>query len=206
MTADPMIPSGLEPAEIASALEAVLLMADEPMPTVQLAEVVRAPVDVVTAALAILVDFYDKTKRGFELRQVGQGWRYYTRAEHAELIAAWLVDGRSAKLSQAAQETLAVIAYLQPVSRARVSAVRGVNVDGVVRTLLARGLIVEAGQDEETGAAVLVTSNLFLEKLGLTSLDELPELAPLLPDAVELETELRSLAHDQTHTEAAEDD
>ncbi|MGO4958129.1 SMC-Scp complex subunit ScpB [Luteococcus sp. Sow4_B9] len=176
------------------ALEALLLMAEEAMPTATLAEAVQAPVDVVELALTNLVDFYDRSERGFELRKVGGGWRYWTRAEHADLISAWVVSGQSNKLSQAALETLSVIAYLQPISRARVSAVRGVNVDGVVRTLLARGLVSEAGTDEQTGATVFSTTDYFLERMGLSSLEELPPLAPHLPDASALEQELSQLA------------
>ncbi len=176
------------------ALEALLLMAEEPVPTATLAEAVQQGLEVVELALANLKDFYDRSERGFELRQVGGGWRYWTRAEHAELISAWVVSGQSNKLSQAALETLSVIAYLQPISRARVSAVRGVNVDGVVRTLLARGLIVEAGADEQTGAMVFSTTDYFLERMGLASLAELPPLAPHLPDASALERELSQLA------------
>ena len=126
--------SVVEPAAITAPLEALLLMATEPMPTAELAQAVRAPVALVERALAHLAEFYDETGRGFELRYVGGGWRYWTRAEHAELIGGWLIEGQHAKLSQAALETLAVVAYLQPISRSRVSAVRGVNVDGVLRT------------------------------------------------------------------------
>ncbi|MEL4505754.1 SMC-Scp complex subunit ScpB [Luteococcus sp. H138] len=180
--------------ETEGVLEALLLMAEEPMPAETLAEAVQQPLAVVERALANLVEFYDRSQRGFELRNVGGGWRYWTRAEHAELISQWVVSGQSNKLSQAALETLSVIAYLQPISRARVSAVRGVNVDGVVRTLLSRGLISEAGADEHTGAMVFSTTDYFLERMGLASLDELPPLAPHLPDASALEAELSQLA------------
>ena len=114
--------------------------------------------------------------------------------EHAEAISAWVVSGQSNKLSQAALETLSVIAYLQPISRARVSAVRGVNVDGVVRTLLARGLITENGNDDQTGAMVFSTTDYFLERMGLGGINQLPPLAPHLPDASALEEELSQLA------------
>ncbi len=182
------------PAEISGAVEALLLLAAEPVPQRELAEAVGVPEPVVEECLAGLVAFYDETGRGFELRRVGAGWRYYTRAEHADLIAAHVVRGGSGKLSQAALETLAVIAYAQPVSRGRVSGIRGVNVDGVIRTLLARSLIIEAGHDAETGAAVFATTDHFLERIGLRSLTELPPLAPHLPDAAELEAELSELA------------
>lgn len=176
------------------ALEALLMMTEEGMPAETLAEAVQQPLEVVRLALANLAEFYDRSERGFELRNVGGGWRYWTRAEHADLISQWVVSGQSNKLSQAALETLSVIAYLQPISRARVSAVRGVNVDGVVRTLLARGLISEAGADEQTGAMVFSTTDYFLERMGLSSLADLPPLAPHLPDASALERELSQLA------------
>jgi segregation and condensation protein B len=140
------------------------------------------------------VAFYDETGRGFELRQVGGGWRYYTREEYADLITTYVLEGQQSKLSQAALETLAVVAYTQPISRARVSAVRGVNVDGVMRTLLARGLIEEVGHDHESGAVLFATTSYFLERMGLQTLDELPPLAPQLPEVEELEAELGQLA------------
>ena len=182
------------PAEVSGALEALLLLAEEPRRTADLAATLGEPEPVVADALAELVAFYDETGRGFELRQVGGGWRYYTREEHAELIAASVLEGQQSRLSQAALETLAVIAYTQPISRGRVSAVRGVNVDGVIRTLLARGLVAEAGQDPESGAAVFVTTSYFLERMGLRGLDDLPALAPHLPDAEALEAELNQLS------------
>ena len=180
--------------EITGPLEALLLIADEPMPETELAVAVDAPTSVVADALAELVAFYDETGRGFELRQVGGGWRYYTRDEHADLIGRHLLDGQQAKLSQAALETLAVVAYQQPISRARISAVRGVNVDGVMRTLLTRGLVAEAGHDHESGAMLFRTTGYFLERMGLRGLDELPALAPHLPEVAELEAELSQLA------------
>ena len=120
--------------------------------------------------------------RGFSLRRVGDGWRYYSRADYAPVVERFLLDGQQARLTQAALETLAVIAYRQPVSRSRVSAVRGVNVDGVIRTLLSRGLIEEVGHDTESTAILYGTTSHFLERMGLSSLDELPALAPYLPD------------------------
>ncbi|GAA1376190.1 SMC-Scp complex subunit ScpB [Luteococcus sanguinis] len=182
------------PQELGAPLEALLLMADEAMPTESLAEAVGAPTDLVLAALRELATFYDQTGRGFELRHVGGGWRYWTRAEHHELLSQWVVSGQQNKLTQAALETLSVIAYLQPISRARVSAVRGVNVDGVVRTLLARDLVSESGIDEQTGATLFATTDYFLERMGIASVDELPPLAPNLPDATALEEELAQLA------------
>jgi len=181
-------------AGISGAMEALLLLAEEPRRSDELAAAVGVPEPVVTEALAALVNFYDETGRGFELRQVGGGWRYYTREEHADLIAATVLEGQQSRLSQAALETLAVVAYTQPISRGRVSAVRGVNVDGVLRTLLARGLIEEAGHDPDSGAVVFATTSYFLERMGLRSLDDLPALAPHLPDAEVLEAELGQLA------------
>jgi segregation and condensation protein B len=180
--------------EITGALEALLLIADEPMPETELAVALDVPTVVVADALDELVAFYDETGRGFELRQVGGGWRYYTREEHADLVGRYLLEGQQARLSQAALETLAVVAYQQPISRVRISAVRGVNVDGVMRTLLTRGLVAEAGHDGESGAMLFRTTGYFLERMGLRSLDELPALAPHLPEVAELEAELSQLA------------
>jgi segregation and condensation protein B len=181
--------------EISGALEALLLIADEPMPETELAAALEAPTSLVADALAELVAFYDETGRGFELRQIGGGWRYYTREEHADLIARYALAPQQSKLSQAALETLAVVAYSQPISRGRISAIRGVNVDGVIRTLVARGLITEAGHDAQSGAVVFATTPYFLERMGLRSVAELPELAPHLPEVTELEDELRQLAN-----------
>lgn len=179
---------------VAGALEALLLLAAEPVTEFELAQAVGVPESVVAEQLAELVAFYSETGRGFELRQVGGGWRYYTREEYADLITRYVVEGQQSKLSQAALETLAVVAYTQPISRSRVSAVRGVNVDGVMRTLLARGLIEEAGHDQESGAVLFATTSYFLERMGLKALEELPPLAPQLPEVEELEAELGQLA------------
>lgn len=181
---------------LAPALEALLMLATEPMAAAELAQATGEPVGDVEEALAGLAEFYESTGRGFELRHLGGGWRYYTRSEHAELIASWLLEGQRGTLSQAALETLAVVAYLQPISRGRVSSVRGVNVDGVIRTLTARELIEEVGRDEETGAHLFGTTGYFLERMGLNSLAELPPLAPHLPDAGALEAELANLVAD----------
>lgn len=194
-------------ATLTAPLEALLLMATEPLSALELAQAVEVPVAEVTAALEMLARFYDDTGRGFELRHVGQGWRFYTRAEHADLIGRWVMEGQQAKLSQAALETLAVVAYLQPISRSRVSGIRGVNVDGVMRTLVTRGLVEEAGSSEETGAMLFRTSVVFLEKMGFTSLDDLPPIAPYLPEASLLEAELagqaEALARDDASTHPA---
>jgi len=180
-------------AALRPALEALLMVADQPMETMALATAVGYPTDEVTAALTALVQEYDEQGRGFELRNVGGGWRYYTREEYAAVVEGYVLEGQQARLTQAALETLAVVAYKQPVSRARVSAIRGVNVDGVMRTLLNRGLVEEAGQDHETQAHLYRTTGYFLERIGVQSLDELPELAPYLPDMADLEDELAEM-------------
>jgi segregation and condensation protein B len=174
-------------AELRPALEAVLMVADQPLDQVTLASAVGYPVDQVVDALSALAEEYAEQSRGFDLRNVAGGWRYYTRDEYASVVEKFVLDGQQARLTQAALETLAVVAYKQPVSRARVSAVRGVNVDGVMRTLLARGLVEECGHDEDTGAILYRTTSYFLERIGVTSIDELPELAPYLPDMGDLD-------------------
>lgn len=186
----------VDPSTIAGPIEALLLMATEPMSAAELAQALDVPKPAVWAALESLQRFYDETGRGFELREVGQGWRYYTRPQHADVISRWVLEGQHARLSQAALETLAVVAYLQPISRSRVSAIRGVNVDGVMRTLTTRELIEEAGHSPETGAMQFKTTDYFLERMGLTSLDQLPPIAPHLPEASLLEAELAGLAAD----------
>jgi segregation and condensation protein B len=182
-------------------LESVLLVTDEPVSEAVLAAVLEVPPAEVAAALPALAQEYDAAGRGFELREVAGGWRLYTRPECAPWVERYVLDGQSARLTQAALETLAVIAYRQPVTRARISAVRGVNVDGVVRTLLSRGLVAEAGHDPDTGGALYGTTPLLLERLGLQSLDELPHLAPLLPELSELgELDEGSLDHGRRTT------
>jgi segregation and condensation protein B len=170
------------PGGIAGAIEAVLMVVDEPVTTMALASVLEQPVADVEAALAELEAGYVEQRRGFTLRQVGGGWRMYSRHEYAPVVEKFVLDGQQARLTQASLETLAVIAYRQPVSRSRVAAVRGVNVDGVIRTLLTRGLIEEMGHDEESTAILYGTTSYFLERLGLQSLDDLPALAPYLPE------------------------
>ncbi len=170
------------PGGISGAIEAVLMVVDEPVTTMALASVLEQPVHDVEAALADLEAGYAEQHRGFTLRQVGGGWRMYSRHEYAPVVEKFVLDGQQARLTQASLETLAVIAYRQPVSRSRVAAVRGVNVDGVIRTLLTRGLIEEMGHDEESTAILYGTTSYFLERLGLQSLDDLPALAPYLPE------------------------
>lgn len=168
--------------DLRPALEAVLMVADQPLDLTTLASAVGHPVPDVAGALTALVREYDEQGRGFELRNVAGGWRFYTREDYAPVVEKFVLAGQQARLTQAALETLAVVAYKQPVSRARVSAVRGVNVDGVMRTLLSRGLVEEIGTDQETGANLYRTTTYFLERIGVTSLGELPDLAPYLPD------------------------
>ena len=180
-------------AELRPALEAVLMVADQPLDAVVLATAVGHASDEVADALAALAAEYDEQGRGFELRNVAGGWRFYTRDAYAPVVEGFVLEGQQARLTQAALETLAVVAYQQPVSRARVSAVRGVNVDGVMRTLLTRGLVEEAGRDGEHGATLYRTTSYFLERIGITSLDELPELAPYLPDLDDLDGELAEM-------------
>ena len=169
-------------APLRPSLEAVLMVADQPLDESTLAAAVDRRVAAVTGSLHALAAEYTEQGRGFDLRNVAGGWRFYTRDELASVVEKFVLEGQQARLTQAALETLAVVAYRQPVSRARVSAIRGVNVDGVMRTLVSRGLVEEAGTDRESGAVLYRTTSYFLERLGLTSLDELPPLAPHLPD------------------------
>jgi segregation and condensation protein B len=182
---------GVAGLELAPALEAVLMVVDEPVTEEHLAKVLERPRRAVSDALRALADDYARQGRGFELRFVAGGWRFSTRPAYAAAVERFVLDGQQARLTQAALETLAVVAYRQPVSRSRVSAVRGVNCDGVMRTLLQRGLLEEAGTEPETGAILYRTTHYFLERMGLRGLDELPELAPFLPeaDAIEGETQ-----------------
>jgi len=172
----------LDPDELGRVLEALLLVVDTPVAAEVLAAAVEQPVYRVVAKLQLMADELTERDSGIDLRKTGEGWRMYTRARFAPYVEKLLLDGARSKLTRAALETLAVVAYRQPVTRARVSAVRGVNVDAVMRTLLARGLITEVGADEDTGAMTFATTELFLERLGLTSLTDLPDIAPLLPD------------------------
>jgi segregation and condensation protein B len=169
-------------ADLRPSLEAILMVADQPLNEYSLATAVGYPTGEVAEALIALATEYDESGRGFELRNVAGGWRFYTREQFAPVVEKFVLEGQQARLTQAALETLAVVAYKQPVSRSRVSAIRGVNVDGVMRTLLTRGLVEEVGTDAETGAHLYRTTSYFLERIGVTSLDQLPELAPFVPD------------------------
>jgi segregation and condensation protein B len=179
-----------EPTEelaLEPALEAVLMVADQPLDEATLASAVGHPASEIREALQALAASYDEQGRGFELRHVGGGWRFYSRETYASVVERFVLDGQQARLTQASLETLAIVAYRQPISRGRISAIRGVNVDGVIRTLVTRGLVEEAGTDDETGAVLYRTSSYFCERMGLSSLDELPEIAPYLPEMADID-------------------
>ncbi|MDO4254881.1 MAG: SMC-Scp complex subunit ScpB [Kocuria sp.] len=173
------------PGGLNAALEAILMVVDHPVSEYDLADGLEVAVAQIRTALVHLQADYDA--RGCELRKVGGGWRIYSRAEFAPVVQRFVVEGQASRLSQAAMETLAVVAYRQPISRARISAIRGVNVDGVVRTLVARGLLTETDRDPTSGALLYVTTPYFLEKLGLDSLEELPPISPHLPGTEDLD-------------------
>lgn len=174
------------PANVERALEAILMVADEPQSLVSLATALSVPVPAVRQSIERLVADFDGadggTRRGFELREVGGGWRIYVRPEHDDVVRDFVLTQNPTRLSQAALETLAVIAYKQPISRGSIASIRAVNVDSVVRTLLGRGLITEAFTDNETGAIHYETTDLMLTQLGINSIDELPKISPLLDD------------------------
>ncbi|KQR18810.1 segregation and condensation protein B [Agreia sp. Leaf335] len=186
---DPAAPAPVVVADVDRALEAILMVADEPQSLVALATVVSRPVAVVRQAIERLVDDFDgvggSIRRGFELREVGGGWRLYVRADYDYVVTDFVSTQNPSRLSQAALETLAVIAYKQPISRGSIASIRAVNVDSVVRTLLGRGLITEVSTDAETHAILYGTTDLVLTQLGLNSLDELPPISPLLADGAE---------------------
>ncbi|CQD13655.1 segregation and condensation protein B [Mycobacterium lentiflavum] len=183
----------LDDEELRGVLEALLLVVDTPVAEEALGAATGQPVYRIAAKLQLMAEELTQRDSGIDLRRTGEGWRMYTRAKYAPYVEKLLLDGARSKLTRAALETLAVVAYRQPVTRARVSAVRGVNVDAVIRTLLARGLITEAGVDEDSGAATFATTELFLERLGLESLTDLPDIAPLLPDVDAIEDLSESL-------------
>jgi segregation and condensation protein B len=177
--------------ELEGSIEAILMVVDEPVTELTLAQVLERPVDQIQEALRHLEASY--SDRGFELRLINGGWRFYSRGDFSSAVERFVLDGQQSRLTQAALETLAVIAYRQPVSRARVSAIRGVNVEAVMKTLVTRGLVEEAGVEHETGAILYKTTSYFLERLGLNSLGDLPALAPYLPDLDRLDEILDSL-------------
>jgi segregation and condensation protein B len=183
MTADPVATVAVA---VQRRLEALLMVADEPQSLVDLATAVGEPVPVVRRAVEALVADFDGVdggvRRGFELREVGVGWRFYVREEHDPVVRDFVMTQNPSRLSQAALETLAVIAYKQPITRSSIAQIRAVNVDSVVRTLLGRGLVTESSTDPETGATTYETTELLLTHLGISSLDELPLISPLLSD------------------------
>jgi segregation and condensation protein B len=179
--------------ELQRCLEAILMVIDEPVSELVLAQIIEAPTEEISAALISLAKKYENQQKGFQLRQVSGGWRYYSHPEMAPLVEKFVLDGQQARLTQAALETLAVIAYRQPVSRARVSAIRGVNVEAVMKTLVNRGLVEEAGVEGESGAVLYQTTSFFLEKLGINSVGDLPALADFLPDVDGLDELLSTL-------------
>lgn len=172
---------------LAAALEALLMVSDQPMTAVELATLLEVPTDDVESTLLELAKQYVAQQRGFELRIIDGGWRFFSAQHCADVVSRFATDGRSAKLTQAALETLAVVAYKQPVSRARIGAIRGVNVDGVMRTLLTRGLVSEIETDPSTGAVLYGTTGFFLERMGLSSLADLPPIEDHLPDLAVLD-------------------
>jgi len=188
----------LDDAELTAVLEALLLVVDTPATVEQLAAATEQPAERIAARLRAMSEELAARDSGIDLREAGGGWRLYTRARYAPYVERLLLDGARSKLTRAALETLAVVAYRQPVTRARVSAVRGVNCDAVMRTLVARGLIREAGVDPDTGATTFATTELFLERLGLSSLAELPDIAPLLPD-VDVIDDISESLDDEPH-------
>jgi segregation and condensation protein B len=198
---DPQVPTGpheleLEMLDLRPALEAVLMVADQPLDHLTLAQAVGHPPSDVVEALTALADEYTEQGRGFELRNIAGGWRFFTREEYAGAVERFILDGQQARLTQAALETMAVVAYRQPISRSRISAIRGVNVDGVVRTLVTRGLIEEGGVDAESGAILYRTTSYFLERMGLGSIGELPDIAQHLPAMEDMEDEVLAGADD----------
>lgn len=183
------------PGGLKACLEAILMAADQPQTAQDFARILSAGVEEIEETLLCMQKEYEGTSvdgddgaalpemRGFELRKTARGWQYASRAEYEQVVSAFITDGQNARLSQAALEALAIIAYKQPMTRAQVAAIRGVNSDGVIRSLMVRGLIRECGVDEETRAALLGTSELFLDYMGIASVEELPSLAPMLPDS-----------------------
>jgi segregation and condensation protein B len=172
---------------VRAALEAVLLVVDEPVAEVVLAQVVERPTEEVATLLRELAADYDEQGRGFELRHVSGGWRFYTRESCAPYVERFVRDGQQARLTQAALETLAVVAYRQPVTRSRIAGIRGVNVDAVMRTLVTRGLVTEVGTERESQAILYGTTPYFLERLGLDEVEQLPPLSDFLPDHYSLD-------------------
>lgn len=198
----PTIDASNRPSDaLLSELEAVLMVIDEPIIASELAESIGVDEHETILALRFLSEEYRGVHggraRGFVLRETGSGWRIYSDPAHDQVVSQFVTAGKTAKLSQAALETLAVIAYRQPVSRSQVALIRGVNVDGVVRTLLARDLITESGFDAVSGANTYKTTRYFMERMGIESLDDLPLLAPALPP-IEQSAEIEDIVSRKT--------
>ncbi len=172
---------------VRQAVEAILLVVDSPVSAHTLAQVLEVPTAQIASLLQELAADYDAAGRGFQLREVGQGWRLFTRPECAAFVERFVAESMVTRLTGAAMETLAVVAYRQPVTRSQIAAIRGVNVDGVMRTLLSRGLVHEQGSEPGTGAHYYCTTAYFLERMGLTSLQQLPPIVPHLRDIDGLE-------------------
>ncbi len=179
--------------ELKKSLEAILMVVDEPVSEIVLAQITEVPTEEVVAQLNEMAALYEAEQHGFQLRAIAGGWRFYSHPDQSPVVEKFVLDGQQSRLTQAALETLAVIAYRQPVSRARVSAIRGVNVEAVMKTLITRGLVEESGIEHETGAILYKTTSYFLEKVGVNSIDDLPALAPFLPDADGLDEILATL-------------
>ena len=179
--------------ELKKSLEAILMVVDEPVSEIVLAQITEVPTEEVIAQLHEMAASYESESRGFQLKAIAGGWRFYSHPDQSPVVEKFVLDGQQSRLTQAALETLAVIAYRQPVSRARVSAIRGVNVEAVMKTLVTRGLVEESGIEHETGAILYKTTSVFLEKVGVNSIEDLPALAPFLPDADGLDEILASL-------------
>jgi segregation and condensation protein B len=177
--------------EVERSIEAILMVVDEPVTEITLAQVLERTVDEIDNALSNLATSYED--RGFTLKKIAGGWRFYSHPDLSAVVEKFVLDGQQSRLTQAALETLSVVAYRQPVSRARVSAIRGVNVEAVMKTLITRGLVEESGLEHETGAILYITTSYFLERLGLSSLEDLPALAPYLPNLEALDDILDSL-------------
>jgi segregation and condensation protein B len=178
-------------SDLHRSIEAILMVVDEPVTETTLAQILERTQNEVELALSELVLSYQE--RGFELKKINGGWRFYSHPDYAGVVEKFVLDGQQARLTQAALETLAVIAYRQPISRARVSAIRGVNVEAVMKTLVNRGLVEESGVEAESGAILYKTTSYFLDRLGINSLEDLPALAPYLPDLAALDEVLDSL-------------
>lgn len=179
--------------EIKRSIEAILMVVDEPLAELVLAQIIEVPTEEIVQVLREMASEYEGEERGFQLRQVAGGWRFYSHPDLSPLVEKFVLDGQQNRLTQAALETLAVVAYRQPISRARVSAIRGVNVEAVMKTLLTRGLVEESGVEGESGAILYRTTSYFLEKLGLNTTADLPALAPFLPDIDALDEVLATL-------------